>query len=144
MNGKSTTNTTRNTQGRPVFSVVVRAFNEVDHIGRLLEGNTQQNITNLEVIIIDSGSTDETVQKAKEHSSRVPLQIIHIAPEEFTFGRSLNLGISHSRGDIIIIASAHVYPVYPDWLEMLTAPLQNLKTALSYGKQRGNHSTKYS
>jgi hypothetical protein len=35
------------------------------------------------------------------------------------------------------MASAHVYPVYPDWLETLLTPFTDARVALTYGKQRG-------
>ncbi|MDR9405564.1 MAG: glycosyltransferase family 2 protein, partial [Halothece sp. Uz-M2-17] len=38
----------------------------------------------------------------------------------------------------------HVYPVYKDWLEKLIAPFNDPNIALTYGKQRGNGTTKYS
>ena len=45
---------------------------------------------------------------------------------------------------MIVIASAHVYPVYPDWLECLLAPFADPQVALTYGKQRGNSLNKFS
>ena len=38
-------------------SIIVRAFNEEEHIGRLFTGISQQNISDFEVILVDSGST---------------------------------------------------------------------------------------
>ena len=70
--------------------------------------------------------------------------MVHIQPDEFTFGRSLNRGIAASQSEIIVIASAHVYPVYPDWLERLLAPFSDPQVALAYGKQRGNATAKFS
>jgi glycosyltransferase involved in cell wall biosynthesis len=138
------TNTHRQSDPQFVCSIVIRAYNEEQHIARLLDGIAQQNIKDLEVILVDSGSTDHTVSIASTYNQYFPLNIVRIHPDEFTFGRSLNLGISHSDSDLIVIASAHVYPVYPDWLERLLAPFQNSQVALTYGKQRGNQATKYS
>jgi rhamnosyltransferase len=42
-------------------SIVIRAYNEEKHIGRLLEGIRQQTVKDVEIILVDSGSTDETV-----------------------------------------------------------------------------------
>ena len=42
------------------------------------------------------------------------------------------------------MASAHVYPVYPDWLERLLAPFAEADIALAYGKQRGAASSQFS
>ena len=115
-------------------SLVIRAYNESAHLGRLLEGITHQTIKDVEVILVDSGSSDSTVAIAESYGVRV----VHIPPEEFTFGRSLNLGIHTATREFVVIASAHVYPVYPDWLESLLRPFEDKKVALAYGKQRGH------
>jgi rhamnosyltransferase len=121
-------------------SIVIRCYNEERHIGRLLAGIMEQTLRDVEIIVVDSGSTDATVAIA----SRYPVRIVTIPKEEFSFGRSLNLGCAAATGDIIVIASAHVYPVYRDWLEQLIAPFDDPQTALVYGKQRGDENTKYS
>lgn len=123
-----------------MISIVIRAYNEERHIGRLLEGIAQQNLGETEIILVDSGSTDATLEIARRYA----LRVVHIQPDEFTFGRSLNRGIAASQGEIIVIASAHVYPVYPDWLERLLAPFSDPQVALAYGKQRGNATAKFS
>ena len=124
----------------PTISIVIRCYNEEQHIGRLLSGIMQQTVQDVEIIIVDSGSTDATLSIA----SRYPVKIISIEPEEFSFGRALNLGCQEATGEFIVIASAHVYPVYQDWLEKLLAPFADPKVALTYGRQRGNEITKYS
>lgn len=128
-----------------IATIVIRAYNEEKHIGRLLEGILQQNLYRkqpnmVEIILVDSGSSDATLTIA----SRYPVQIVFIHPDEFSFGRSLNRGIEQSQAEFIVIASAHVYPVYPDWLERLLAPFQDAQVALVYGKQRGNASSHFS
>ncbi len=125
---------------RPLCSVVIRAYNEEKHIARLLTGITQQTIEAVEIILVDSGSSDDTVEIA----SRYPVRVVNIEPEEFTFGRSLNRGIQAAKGEYIVIISAHCYPVYPDWLEQLLKPLGDPQVAVSYGKQRGADTNQYS
>jgi len=124
-------------------SIIVRAFNEEKHLGQLFTGLKQQTVDDFEVILVDSGSTDKTMEIASGEGWGFPVKILQIAPEEFSFGRSLNLGIRHASSDIIVIASAHVYPVYPDWIEKLISPLSNCKVAISYGKQRGGATTRF-
>ena len=121
-------------------SIIIRCYNEEQHIGRLLEGITQQTVKDVEIIVVDSGSTDATVSIA----SHYPVKILSIKSEEFSFGRALNIGCQAATGDLIVIASAHVYPLYRDWLENLLKPFSNPEIALVYGKQRGNEITKYS
>jgi len=121
-------------------SIIIRAFNEEDHIGRLLTGIMEQTLKEVEIIVVDSGSTDATLAIA----SRFPTKILSISPEDFTFGRSLNLGCSEANGGILVFASAHVYPQYTDWLECLLEPFQDETIGLVYGKQRGDGGTRYS
>ncbi len=124
----------------PRCSIIVRVYNEERHIGRLLAGILQQSLRDVEIILVDSGSTDATVAIA----SRFPVRIMTIDPEEFTFGRSLNIGCRAARGEFLVMASAHVYPVYDDWLERLLAPFEDPRVALTYGKQRGDERTQFS
>ena len=125
---------------KPVCSIIIRAYNEEQHIGRLLAGINAQTVQNVQVILVDSGSTDSTVRIAQQY----PVDVVTIKPEEFTFGRSLNYGIAKAEADLIVMASAHVYPVYPDWLEKLLEPFADEQTALVYGKQRGCETTQFS
>jgi glycosyltransferase involved in cell wall biosynthesis len=121
-------------------SIVVRAFNESQHLGRLLEGITHQTLKDVEVILVDSGSTDSTVQIAQDFGARV----VHISADEFSFGGALNLGLRAAMREHVVIASAHVHPVYPDWLECLLRPFEDDLVAVVYGKQRGAESSRFS
>lgn len=124
----------------PSVSVVIRCLNEEEHIGRLLTGLMRQQRPPDQIVIVDSGSTDATLAIA----SRFPVDVETIQPDEFSFGRSLNIGCRAATGEIVVIASAHVYPVYDSWLTELTAPFSDPMTALTYGRQVGDERTKYS
>lgn len=124
----------------PLCSIIIRAYNEEKHIGRLLTGIAAQTIRDVQIILVDSGSTDKTIQIAQQF----PVKVVSVRPEEFSFGRSLNMGIEQAKGEFVVMASAHVYPVYPDWLETLLAPFKDAKVGLVYGKQRGTATTQFS
>jgi len=124
----------------PLCTIVIRAFNEEKHIGKLLTGIDEQTLQERETVVVDSGSTDATREIAREFGAR----IVNIKSSEFTFGRSLNRGIQESRGRYVVIISAHCYPVFPDWLEQLLKPFENQRVAVSYGKQRGAASNHFS
>lgn len=122
-------------------SIIIRSFNEERHIGRLLDGiNKQQSLVEYEVILVDSGSTDATVVIAKSMGARV----ITIKPEDFSFGRALNIGCKAAKGDILLFASGHVYPVYTDWIDKMIKPFADENVALVYGRQTGNELTCFS
>ena len=124
----------------PQCTIIIHCFNEEQHIGRLLSAIIQQILKDVEIIIVDSGSNDATLSIA----FRYPTKIVYINPEEFTFGRALNVVRETATGEYIVNASAHVYPVYNEWLERLLAPFAGSQIALAYGKQHGNEITKFS
>ena len=122
-------------------SLIVRCYNEERHLGKLLSSLEEQSVKPHQVVVVDSGSTDATLQIAVRHGAHVE----HIDPRDFSFGRSLNLGCAAATGDILVMASAHTYPADPHWLERLLAPFgQDPDAALVYGRQVGNGLTKLS
>lgn len=124
----------------PKISIIIRAYNEAAHLPRLFLGIEKQRLTPHEVILVDSGSTDETVAIARAHGAK----IVHVLKHDFTFGRALNRGCEAASGDILVFVSAHVYPTHDIWLESLVAPFQDQRIALTYGKQRGGNVNKFS
>jgi len=120
-------------------SVVIRALNEADHIGELLSRLAEQSTRPDEIVLVDSGSSDGTVRIAEQFG----VNVIHMPPSEFTFGRSLNWGCEEAKGQILIFVSAHVYPLERDWLEKLVAPFEDDRVGLSYGGQTGDHRSNF-
>lgn len=116
----------------PTVALVIRCFNEEAHIGRLLTGVVRQTHPPEEIIVVDSGSTDATLAIA----SAFPVKIVPIAPEDFSFGRALNVGLASTSTDVAVLASAHVYPLYDTWIERLTGPFAARDIALTYGRQQ--------
>jgi glycosyltransferase involved in cell wall biosynthesis len=126
-----------------LLSIIIRSFNEERHIGRLLNGIELQELPSgwaCEVIVVDSGSTDSTVSIAQHMGAKV----IRLNKDQFSFGRALNIGCEAASGDILLFASAHVYPIYKDWVEKMIYPFNDAKIALVYGRQTGNNLTHFS
>ena len=121
-------------------SIIIRALNEAKHIDKLLYGISQQTMKPDEIILVDSGSTDDTIKKAQKYN----VKVIKIEKNIFTFGRALNFGCKEANSDILVFVSAHVYPVDKDWLQNLIQPFSNPNVASTFGKQRGNINSKFS
>ena len=124
----------------PKVSVIIRCYNEEAHIGRLLSGIMQQSGEIPEIIVVDSGSTDAT----RSIVAQYPAKILAIDKDDFSFGHSLNIGCAAATGDFLVFASAHVYPLYADWIEQLVHPFENDWIACVYGRQVGNDATRFS
>ena len=124
----------------PRVSIVVRCYNEADHIGMLLGKLKRQTFSDYEVVVVDSGSTDGTL----EIVTSADVMLEHIGKEEFSFGRSLNIGCHASRGEILVFISAHCYPEHDDWLENLVAGFADDNVAIVYGRQRAGQGSHFS
>lgn len=114
-------------------SIVIRSKDEARYISEVLQGIFAQAYhRKVEVLLIDSGSRDDTVKIA----SQFPVTIYPIRPEEFTYGRALNYGAQVAKGEHVIYLSAHCTPVDREWLTRLVQPIEeNPDVVATYGKQ---------
>jgi glycosyltransferase involved in cell wall biosynthesis len=123
-------------------SVVLRTFNEQKHLRALLEGIGSQAGPGLEVetILVDSGSDDDTLRIAAEF----PVRVVPIRKSEFTFGRSLNMGCAAATGDVLVFVSGHCIPANAHWIAELIAPLDRDGIVYTYGGQVGDDTSHFS
>jgi glycosyltransferase involved in cell wall biosynthesis len=124
----------------PTVSVVIRAYNEEQHLQRLFDGLAKQTFRVSEIVLVDSESTDNTVGIAKAAGAKV----LTIRKSEFTYGRALNVGCAAASGDILVIVSAHVYPVYDTYVEHMVSAFRPSNIGIAYGRQLGDDRTKFS
>lgn len=123
-------------------TIVIRTLNEAVYLGDLLTMIARQQTDGLghEVVLVDSGSTDGTVDIARRHGCR----IVTIAKSEFSFGRSLNRGCAAAAGDVLVFISGHCVPVDAQWLQRLCAPVLAGRVACAYGRQVGDDDSNFS
>lgn len=99
-------------KSNPLISFVIRTKNEEKLIAKVLKSLYHQTYKNIEVIIVDSGSTDKTLTIIKNF----PVRLIQIKPKEYNSSYALNLGISKTKGEYIGIVSGHSVPISHKWL----------------------------
>lgn len=122
-------------------SIVIRTYNEEQHLAQVLEAVASQDVDfDLEAIIVDSGSTDGTLRIANKYKCR----ILHIEKSTFSFGRSLNIGCQAAIGNVLAFISGHCIPASRHWVRELVAPLSGNSVAYVYGSQLGNGNSKFS
>jgi glycosyltransferase involved in cell wall biosynthesis len=90
----------RFTSGDPLVSVVVPCFNAARTLLRTLESAQQQTYQNLEILIIDDGSTDSTHEVATKFVAHEPRARIIRQPNGGV-AAARNLGIAHARGEFV-------------------------------------------
>jgi glycosyltransferase involved in cell wall biosynthesis len=126
----------------PLVSIVIRTLNEERYLGELLDGlkNQALDVIDLELIVVDSGSTDRTLNIAADFGAK----IVHIRKEDFSFGRSLNVGCMASKGSVLVFVSGHCVPIDSRWINELVKPIFDGSVSYTYGRQEGRDTTKYS
>ena len=98
----------------PETTIVIRTKNEEKWLGAVLKKLHQQTYKNFEIIIVDSGSSDGTLEIA----ARFPVKIFQIPPGDFSYPYALNYGIARSAVTrFALILSAHSLPISNTWLE---------------------------
>lgn len=103
-------------------SVVVPVRGESARLGALLDSLAAQTFVPDEIIVVDGGSTDATVQVARSHTASQPyLRVIEAGPA--TPGRGRNVGINAARNEVVALTDAGVR-AEPIWLEELVRALE--------------------
>lgn len=97
----------RNTQ--PLISFIIPAYNCEKYIEKCIESILAQTYQNFELIIINDGSKDNTLEKINRFISDIRLKVISIKNGGVSNAR--NLGIKNSSGDYICFIDAD------DWVE---------------------------
>jgi hypothetical protein len=106
----------------PLVRVVIRAKDEAAKIGTTLRQLSSQTIADrAEIVVIDSGSSDGTVEIAR----RAGVELIEIPPESFTYGGALNTACSGAETPYLVALSAHAPPRDEHWLERLLEPFED-------------------
>ena len=116
-------------------SVVIRAKDEQSGIGETLRRLREQAIPGAEVqvIVVDSGSSDDTVAIARAAGA----EVTSIPAGSFTFGGALNHGCALARAPVAVALSAHAFPPDDGWLSRLLAALADERVACASGDRFG-------
>jgi rhamnosyltransferase len=93
------------------ISIVIRTFNSVKTLGSVLAGMALQPAD--EYIVVDSGSTDDTLEIARQHGAK-----IIIADGPFNYSKSLNLGFRSAVNPWVLVISSHSVPAVKDFMDI--------------------------
>jgi len=115
----------------PAVSIVIPTYNAAGTISKTIYSLQSQSFNNIEIIVVDDGSTDETLAVARRHSEVTVLQQPHAgAPAARNRGRDV------ARGTFILFCDADV-TLHPRMLErMVTALILKPDAAYAYSNFR--------
>lgn len=117
---------------QPTATIIIRSFNEGWALRETLPAVAAQQYRGWELIVIDSGSTDGSVDLIR---CAHPRHFIQIRPEEYNPSRVMNLGMKLASSDVGIFLNADATPQGSHWLGPLVMALHKPLTAAVFGRQ---------
>ncbi len=104
----------------PLVSIVILTHNAGHGVDRLIDSVfEQEGGFGLEIVAIDSGSTDGT----GERLARRGASVIEIMPAEFNHGVTRNAALRTARGEFAVLIVQDAVPASRQWLVALLGPL---------------------
>ena len=121
----------QNPMTHPSVTVIMRTKDVEDIVGQTLAALYSQTVTDFDLLVVDSGSKDRTL----EIVGRYPARVISIRPEDYYPGRVLNRAIAETDGDIVVFMNSDVVALRPDTLARLLAAFSNPTTMAAFARQ---------
>lgn len=116
----------------PDVSIIILTKNAGNRFEELMNAIYNQNFDgNFEIVVVDSGSTDNTIEIAEKYNAR----IFKIKPNEFHHSRTRNFGAEKSYGKVLVYLTQDALPLDNNWLSNLLTPLNDRDVAVVYGRQ---------
>jgi rhamnosyltransferase len=120
------------TRDEPPISIIMRSYNEGWALRETLPALRAQDYKNWELIVIDSGSTDGSVDLIRQAK---PARFVQITPQEYNPSRVMNHGMELARSEFGIFLNADATPQGNNWLRPLVMALQDPEAAAVFGRQ---------
>lgn len=119
------------TASEPTVSVLMRSKDSEDIIGRALASLFAQEDVAFDLLVVDSGSTDRTL----EIVNRYPAEIVRIRAEDYVPGPVLNMAIASCQGDIVVFQNSDVVLDNPSALRSLVDAFVDAQVQAAFGRQ---------
>jgi CDP-glycerol glycerophosphotransferase len=106
---------------RPRISVVVPVYDVAGYLPECLDSILTQSVTDLEVVAVDDGSTDESPAVLSAYAERDP-RVRVVRQDNAGLGAARNTGVEHARGELLWFVDSDDL-LAPGALELLLGPL---------------------
>jgi rhamnosyltransferase len=122
-------------------AIIMRAFNEMPHAQRTLEILKRQTFNSFDLFVIDSGSSDGTLEALQK--AGLDIRLTQIQPSDYVPGRVLNRAIGSASHEMIILLNADAVPLSDDFLEQLLKPLKTNEADAVFAKQTARSDARF-
>ena len=112
------------TEKQPKISILVPCYNVEKYLPQCLDSIVNQTLKDIEIIVINDGSTDSTLNIIKDYASK-DKRIKIIDKENEGYGKSMNRGLDVTTGEYVGIVESDDW-VEPDFLETLLRPFDEI------------------
>lgn len=106
----------------PFVSIVIVSWNSGKYLPRCLESLSQQTFRDFEVILVDNGSSDNSLEHLEERYPGLGMRVERL-PHNLGFAGGNNLGARLARGQWLVLLNTDAFPE-PDWLAELVKAAQ--------------------
>ncbi len=113
-------------------SVVIPVKNGIHTIKKCIDGILSQNISVEEIVVIDSGSTDGTIELLEKYDK---VKLIEIPADEFNHGETRNIGVQHATGEYVVLTVQDAWPVDENWLDNMLKGFEKDNVVAVCGQQ---------
>lgn len=117
---------------KDLVSVIIPCWNARDYIEKCLNSVKAQSYPNIEVIVVDNGSTDDSKELIHRFANGLKISIIE-NQKNYGFAKALNQGISASKGEFALALNLDV-ELQPDYVEKLVAAFKDPALGSATGK----------
>lgn len=107
--------------GNPLVSFVISTFNSEDVITENIQSILDQEYDNIEIIVVDNHSHDQTADKVKQFDE---VQLVRMPDQDYGACETFNIGFESANGKYIAILDDDV-EVGPNWIEELVERLES-------------------
>ncbi len=124
------------------FSVLITTYNDSPDVESFIGSLSNQTIRPTFLVVVDGGSSDNTVQRIKEIAKRDEIELI------IEYGNRLNIAQGYNKAiricpteDFFIMGIGNTYP--SDFMEKMIVEQEKSGAQIVYSPIRGNEGTKF-
>ncbi len=120
---------------KPLVSIILTSYNHSKYLNRALDSIFNQTYSNIEVIVVDDCSTDESHSILYEYKEKYPkLQLNILEINSGSYVNSTNFGFSLASGEFVNFAQCDDYSDNRQIEKLVEKAIQNPEAGVVYSK----------